>query len=101
VLWPPGVWLLGVAAVVVGTLKTRHLEVNRAVQVVVGLGLLGLLAMLSAWSGDGQETTRHTLEGLAEVRLGVLIMLLYVLLARVPTRKKASDPQPTADLIAT
>jgi fluoride ion exporter CrcB/FEX len=87
--------------VVVVTLKTRHLEVNRAVQVVVGLGLLGLLAMLSAWSGDGQETTRHTLEGLAEVRLGVLIMLLYVLLARVPTRKKASDPQPTADLIAT
>jgi hypothetical protein len=40
--------------------------------------------MFAAWSGDGQETTRHTFEGLAEIHLGVLIMFLYVMLARVP-----------------
>jgi len=98
-LWPPWVWLLGVAAVVVVVLEERDLEVNRVVQAVVGLGLLGIVAMFAAWSGDGQETTRHTLEGLAEVHLGVLIMLLYVTLTRVPTRKETSDPEPTADLL--
>jgi hypothetical protein len=98
VLWPPWVWLLGVAAVVVVVLDERDLEVSRVVQAVVGLGLLGILAMFAAWNGDGQETTRHTLEGLAEVHLGVLIMLLYVTLTRVPTGNKTSDPQPTADL---
>ena len=99
VLWPPWVWLLGVAAVVVVVLEERDLEVNRVVQAVVGLGLLGIVAMFAAWSGDGQETTRHTLEGLAEVHLGVLIMLLYVTLTRVPARNETSHPEPTADLL--
>ncbi len=101
VLWPPWVWLLGVAAVIVVVLDERNLEVNRVVQAVVGLGLLGILAMFAAWSGDGQETTRHTLEGLAEVHLGVLIMLLYVTLTRVPTHHGARDPEPVADLMPT
>ena len=32
--------------------------------------------MLVAWHGDGQEVTRHTVEGLAEFRLGVWILLV-------------------------
>jgi hypothetical protein len=86
VLWPPWVWLVGVAAVVVVVFEERHLDVQRVVLAVVGLGLLGIPAMFAAWNGDGQETTRHTLEGLAQVHLGVLIMLLYVILARPPGR---------------
>jgi hypothetical protein len=45
-----------------------HLAINR-VHAVVGLGLLGIPLMFAAWNGDGQGTTRHTLEGLAEVGL--------------------------------
>jgi hypothetical protein len=101
VLWPPWVWLLGVSAVVVVVLDERTLEVNRVVQAVVGLGLLGIVAMFAAWNGDGQETTRHTLEGLAEVHLAVLIMLLYVALTRSPARNNVSDPEPVADLTPT
>jgi hypothetical protein len=33
-------------------------------------------SMLVAWHGDGQEVTRHTIEGLTEVRLGVWILLV-------------------------
>jgi hypothetical protein len=99
VLWPPWVWLLGVAAVVVVVLGVRKLKVTGVVHVVVGLGLLGVVAMFAAWSGDGQETTRHTLEGLAEVHLAVLIMLLYVMLTRAPARNEA--PEPVADLMPT
>ena len=101
VLWPPWVWLLGVAAAVVVVLDERKLEVNRVVQGLVGLGLLGIVAMFAAWSGDGQETTRHTVEGLAEVHLAVLIMLLYVTLTRAPTRDEASEPEPVAGLMST
>jgi hypothetical protein len=101
VLWPPWVWLLGVAAAVVVLLDERNLQVNRVVEALVGLGLLGIVAMFAAWSGDGQETTRHTLEGLAEVHLAVLIMLLYVTLARAPARVEASAPEPMAGLIST
>jgi hypothetical protein len=89
VLWPPWVWLLVVAAVIVVVLDERDLNVDRVVQAIVVLGLIGIPAMFAAWSGDGQETTRHTLEGLAEVHLGVLIMLLYVLLARGPKTNRS------------
>jgi hypothetical protein len=90
VLWPPWVWLLVVVAVAVVVLKVRDLDVGRAVQVIAVLGLIGIPAMFAAWSGDGQETTRHTLEGLAQIHLGVLIMFLYVMLARGP---KTQTPQ--------
>jgi hypothetical protein len=82
VLWPPWVWLLVVTAVIVVVLDERDLDVDRAAQVVVVLGLIGVVAMFAAWSGDGQETTRHTLEGLAEVRLAVWIVFLYVTLSQ-------------------
>ena len=88
------------AAAVVVVLDERNLQVNRVVEALVGLGLLGIVAMFAAWSGDGQETTRHTVEGLAEVHLAVLIMLLYVTLTRAPARVEASGPAPTAGLMS-
>ena len=41
---------------------------------------IGVLAMLVAWHGDGQETTRHTIEGLVELRLGVWLALVVAAL---------------------
>ena len=43
---------------------------------VFGLIVIGLLSMLVAWHGDGQEVTRHTVEGLAELRLGLWILIV-------------------------
>ena len=37
--------------------------------------------MLVAWHGDGQETTRHTVEGFAQVRLGVWLLFALGLLS--------------------
>ncbi len=38
--------------------------------------------MLLAWQGDGQEVTRHMVEGSIEMRLGILLVLLIAALAR-------------------
>jgi hypothetical protein len=83
-VWEPGLWLLAVAAGTLAIGYRRDLRSNRALQVIIGLGLIGIPAMLVAWNGDGEETTRHTFEGLAEIHLGVLIALLYVVLAPRP-----------------
>jgi hypothetical protein len=88
VLWPPWIWLLGVMAVTVAIINERNIPLDRVAQVVIVLGLIGIPAMLAAWNGDGQEATRHTIEGLAQVRLGVLISFLYVVLAHAPRRSR-------------
>ena len=51
---------------------------------VAVLTFIGLPAMLVAWHGDGQEVTRHTIEGFAQIRLGVWILLIVGLL-QLPT----------------
>jgi hypothetical protein len=43
---------------------------------------VGLPAVFVAWSGDGQEVTRHTVEGFAELRLGIWILVVLGLLVR-------------------
>jgi hypothetical protein len=95
-LWPPWVWLFGMMAVIGVVINERDLPLDRVAQIIVVLGLIGIPAMLVAWNGDGQEATRHTVEGLAEVRLGVLISFLYVLLVhapkRQPTLSRSSEP---------
>jgi hypothetical protein len=86
VLWPPWIWLLGVMAVTMVVVNERDIRLDRAAQAVVVLGAIGIPAMLAAWNGDGQEVTRHTIEGLAQIRLGVLISFLYVALSH-PRRR--------------
>ena len=44
------------------------------------LGALGPVSMLLAWQGDGQEVTRHMVEGSVETRLGILLFLLIAAL---------------------
>jgi hypothetical protein len=85
-LWPPWYWLIGFMAVTIAIINERDSPLDRVTQVVIVLGLIGIPAMLAAWNGDGQEVTRHTIEGLAQIRLGVLISFLYVVLSH-PRRR--------------
>ncbi len=50
---------------------------SREWQVAAALALMGLLAMLIAWQAEGQEVTRHMLEGSVELRLAVLALLAF------------------------
>ena len=53
---------------------------QRAWRVAIVVAGIGVLAMLVVWHGDGQETTRHTIEGLVELRLGVWLALVVAAL---------------------
>jgi hypothetical protein len=83
-LWPPLWELLGFAALALymgwlaGSWRTDPWLM------VAVLALIGLPAMLVAWNGDGQEVTRHTIEGFAQIRLGVWILLVVGIL-QLPT----------------
>jgi hypothetical protein len=77
VMWPPLVEFL-IMSVLAGYLAALS-EVWRepSWRVVAALTIVGILAMLVSWHGDGQEVTRHTVEGAAELRLGVWILVLF------------------------
>jgi hypothetical protein len=51
-------------------------------RILVMLSGVGVLAMLIAWHGDGQETTRHTIEGLVQLRLCLWLALVVAVLGR-------------------
>ncbi len=85
VAWPPLVGLAvlaGVAAAVSGLTRAWR---QRVWCMVLALTVVGGLSMLVAWHGDGQEVTRHTVEGLAELRLGLWIMIVVGVLGPPPT----------------
>jgi hypothetical protein len=84
VLWPPLLWLLGLAAASLYLGIVTDVWRNRTWGTVVVLTLIGLAAMVVAWHGDGQEVTRHTIEGFAQVRLGVWVLFAMGLF-RLPT----------------
>ncbi len=86
-LWPPLTEALMLAAVAAYLGIVTNSWRDRAWWTVVVLTLVGVAGMLVAWHGDGQEVTRHTIEGMAEARLGVWILLVVGLL-RLP----AFDP---------
>jgi len=93
-LWPPVAELTVTAVLALalgwlsGTWRTAPWRT------LVLLTLIGVAAMLVAWNGDGQEVTRHTVEGFAQVRLGVWILFTVALL-RVPLLDPAG-PAPSA-----
>jgi hypothetical protein len=74
-----------VTVVLVGMVATILIYVRREmrateVRVLAALGIAGLVALLIAWNGDGQEVTRHTIEGNVEARLSILVLLLLGIL---------------------
>lgn len=104
VMWPPALELaiMGALALYLAVLSEAWRE--RPWRAVLALTGIGVLAMLVAWHGDGQEVTRHTIEGFAEVRLGVWILIVLGLLgidaphdrtATAPLRQSALSPNRT------
>jgi hypothetical protein len=76
VLWPPPVVVAIMSALAASLAVSSGLWRERGWRAVAVLTLLGLAAILVSWHGDGQEVTRHTVEGAVELRLGVWILLL-------------------------
>jgi len=104
VVWPAWWWMVPLSAVGLvatagaGRWRDRHL------QTIVVLAAVGLLSMVIAWQGDGQEVTRHTIEGFTELRLGVLLFFLVGVLGFPWPRRRPSAgtdgpgaEQPAAD----
>jgi hypothetical protein len=85
VLWPAWWWLLPLTVIGVAAGVWSGAWRERYAQALVLLAALGLLSMLIAWQGDGQEVARHTIEGFAELRVGVLILFVVGLLRMAPT----------------
>jgi hypothetical protein len=80
VLWPPLLELLVVASLALYFGIVSEAWRTGPWRMVVVLTLVGMAGMLVAWHGDGQEVTRHTVEGFAQVRLGVWILFAVGLL---------------------
>jgi hypothetical protein len=89
-LWPAWWWLVPMTLVGVGAALITGTARQRSWLMVAGLGLLGVPAMLIAWHGDGQEVPRHTIEGFAQVRIGVLIVCLVGVLRLLSRRRDVS-----------
>lgn len=75
-MWPPLLWLVlaWALAILLGIATDSWRDRNW--QTAAVLTVMGVLAMLIAWHGDGQEVTRHTVEGFALLRLAVWILLI-------------------------
>ena len=80
-LWPPLLELLVLSAVTIYLGIVSEAWRTAPWRVVGVLTLVGMAGMLMAWHGDGQEVTRHTVEGFAEVRLGVWLLFAMGLLS--------------------
>jgi len=102
VLWPAWPWLLVLSVAVIVAASLRRMWGDPRLRATILLAVLGIPVMLIAWHSDGQEVTRHTIEGLAQLRLGVLLALvLSALGARLPPARKptaASMGMPEDDL---
>ncbi len=98
ILWPSLSWLAGlsVLAGILGIWKKQWRQ--RPWRVVLCLTLLGPVAMLIAWHGDAQEVTRHTVEGFAELRLGVWILVVLGALSGATRESAAKGFESGGDL---
>jgi hypothetical protein len=88
VLWPPLLEFLLMSALAIYLATLTEVWTERPWRIVAVLALVGVLAMLVAWHGDGQEVTRHTVEGAAEARLGVWILVLLGLIGLADRQRK-------------
>jgi hypothetical protein len=95
ILWPSLAWL-GVLALVAGLLAIwRGTWRLPAWRITAVLAVIGGLSMLVAWHGDGQETTRHTVEGFAQLRLGLWLLAILGALGPVEPAATSTGRGPT------
>ncbi len=99
VVWPPLIGLLILAAVGVYLTYLSKGWRDGVWRMMLMFSAIGVLAMLVAWHGDGQEVTRHTVEGLAQLRLGLWIVILLWFLESAPVEpdELASSPPAAAN----
>ena len=74
--WPPLTQLIMIAVITGALAIWRRSWRNPAWRVAIMIAVVGVLTMYVAWHGDGQETTRHTIEDFVAVRLGLWIALV-------------------------
>lgn len=94
VMWPPLIGVVAMAVLACYLAVLSGVWRDRSWRVVVVLTVIGVLAMLVAWHGDGQEVTRHTIEGAVQVRLGLWVLVLLGLFHLLPTRTEEPTPPP-------
>ena len=78
--WPAWWWMVPMSVVAIAAAVVGGRWRRRSWLAVVMLAALGLVTMLIAWNGDGQEVTRHTIEGFAELHVCVLVAVTVAVL---------------------
>lgn len=101
VMWPPPIGMLVLAAAATYFSVVSGAWRQRPWRVVLILMGIGVLEMLIAWHGDGQEVMRHTIAGLAAFRLGLWVLVILGVLdgsisrERYPARPSHPSDQPS------
>jgi hypothetical protein len=95
-MWPPLIALVALATVAAMVSVVSGAWRDGVWRMVLALTVIGILSMLVAWQGDGQEVTRHTVEGFAELRLGIWIVILLWFLGAPPPRPGDAPSDMTA-----
>ncbi len=90
----PGFWGELATLAVALAFAWRRSAWRRELWVVGILGALGPVSMLLAWQGDGQEVTRHMVEGSVQTRLAILLFLLIGALGAFRRNDSAELPLP-------
>jgi hypothetical protein len=91
VLFPRRLVVLILGLVAAALLSFRGIWRRPDVAFLVAMIPLGIFAMAVGWFGDGQEIARHMIEGNVMVRLAVLLLLLWGLLAPAPPSGRVAD----------
>ncbi len=97
VMWPPLIALVALATVAAFVSVVSGAWRQGVWRMLLALIVIGILSMLVAWHGDGQEVTRHTVEGFAELRLGIWIVILLWFLGPPPPRPGDHPSEVTGD----
>jgi hypothetical protein len=96
IFFPRRLAVLAMMFLAAGLLYFRGIWRRPDVAFLVAMIPLGIFAMAVSWFGDGQEIARHMIEGNAMVRLAVLLLLLWGLLAPARWRESGlARPSPT------